>query len=86
MLSSAYVATMLMDSTSSHLAESLVRICPASIFEQIWKLYLVQDIVKLASHPVANFVVSRAIFRLSARDITEVNERLKGIWNKCLSE
>ncbi|GJJ07712.1 hypothetical protein Clacol_001917 [Clathrus columnatus] len=82
--SSAYVTTLLADSTSSHLAESLIKQCPTNIFEQIWNVYLVEDVAKRAIHPVANFVVSRAIARLSAEELTKVVERLKGTWSKCL--
>ena len=60
---SDYIATLIRDPTSSHLLETLVSRCPESIFGIIWTTYFERSLRKLAMHPVANFVIVKALER-----------------------
>jgi hypothetical protein len=63
---SDYIATLLRDSTSSHLLETLVSRCPESVFGIIWTTYFEGSLRKLAMQPVANFVTAKALERANA--------------------
>ena len=41
---------------------------------------------KLAVHPVANFVVARAVMRLSEVQLQSALDEMDGIWSKLISE
>ena len=60
---SDYLATLLRDPTSSHFLETLVLRCPESIFDILWSTYIEGSLRKLAMHPVANFVIAKALER-----------------------
>ena len=60
---SDYLPTLLRDPTSSHLLETLVLRCPESIFDILWSIYIEGSLRKLAMHPVANFVIAKALER-----------------------
>ncbi|KAF8632424.1 hypothetical protein AX17_004865 [Amanita inopinata Kibby_2008] len=81
---SDYVGTLLRDATSSHLLEAIVTHCPDHVFSVLWSTYFSGKLPRLAVHPVANFVVSRAIDRVSATQLSEACEELDGTWNKLL--
>ncbi|KZT66809.1 ARM repeat-containing protein [Daedalea quercina L-15889] len=61
---SDYLNTLLRDQTASHLLETLVRRAPARVFPALWATYFAGRLARLAVHPVANFVVQRALGRL----------------------
>jgi len=73
--SSDYVATLLRDPTSSHLLETLVLRCPENVFGILWTTYFERGLRKLAMHPVANFVVAKALERANPDQLSyAVNE------------
>ena len=67
---SDYIATLIRDPTSSHLLETLVSRCPESVFGIIWTTYFERSLRKLAMHPVANFVIAKALERANARQLS----------------
>jgi nucleolar protein 9 len=74
---SDYIATLLRDSTSSHLLETLVLRCPESVFGILWTTYLERSLRKLAMHPVANFVVAKALERANAEQLSYALNELR---------
>ena len=79
------------DPTSSHLLEVLALCAPPFVFRSIWTTYFVGRLPKLVTHPVANFVVAKAVERLeSEEDLRTVWEEMGGIsgsgWDKTISE
>ena len=44
--------------------------CPESIFNIIWSTYLERSLRKLAMHPVANFVIAKALERAGLKQLT----------------
>ncbi|KAL5527088.1 hypothetical protein ACEPAG_5879 [Sanghuangporus baumii] len=79
---SDYVMTLLREATASHLLERLVALAPEPAFDAMWDLYFVGKLNRLATHPVANFVVARAIERANDKQLSLVLEELKGVWPK----
>ena len=83
---SDYVGTLLRDPTSSRLLETLVRRLPKEVFDVVWSTYLAGKLARLAVHPVANFIVARAVMRLSAAQLSKALNGMDGIWTKLISE
>ena len=83
---SDYLTTLLRDPTASHLLETLVRKCPNSASEVLWKTYFSGKLSKLAVHPVANFVVAKAIERLSSENMASAVRELQTVGGKIASE
>lgn len=83
---SDYVGTLLRDPTSSHLLETLISRSPEHTFNVLWDSYLKGKLARLAVHPVANFVVAKAISRASEEQISNVCEEIKPVAGKILSE
>lgn len=83
---SDYVGTLLRDPTSSRLLETLVRRLPKEIFDVVWTTYLAGKLARLAVHPVANFVVAKALERASEEQLAQTCEELKGVSDKIISE
>ncbi|KIJ32368.1 hypothetical protein M422DRAFT_265865 [Sphaerobolus stellatus SS14] len=81
---SSYVSSLLLDATSSHLAESILTKCPRRVFDLLWPRYFVSELGKLSAHPVANFVVAKGIVRLDKEQLTEALQLLEGSWKKSL--
>ncbi|KAF8960207.1 hypothetical protein BDZ97DRAFT_1834525 [Flammula alnicola] len=69
---SDYLGTLLRDPNSSHLLEIIVSRCPDKAFNAMWETYFKGKLARLAAHPVANFVLAKAV------------ERLDGTWNKLI--
>ncbi|KAH9991655.1 ARM repeat-containing protein [Russula compacta] len=67
---SDYLATLLRDPTSSHLLETLVSRCPEAVFGTLWSTYFEHNLKKLAMHPVANFVIAKALERARAEQLS----------------
>jgi nucleolar protein 9 len=67
---SDYIATLLRDPTSSHLLETLISRCPESVFGILWTTYFERSLRKLAIHPVANFVIAKALERANAEQLS----------------
>ncbi|KAJ7067930.1 armadillo-type protein [Mycena amicta] len=81
---SDFVTTLLRDPTSSHLLETIVAECPALAFSQLWTIYFQKTLSKIASHPVANFVLAKAFERLDASQLTAACGELQNSWGKML--
>lgn len=82
---SDYVGTLLRDPTSSHLLETLVRRLPKEAFDVVWLTYLEGKLTRLAVHPVANFVVARALERVSEEQLAKACEELRLVSEKVYS-
>src|SRR5712675_2865230 len=67
---SDYVGSLLRDPTSSHLLETLVSRCPESVFGILWTTYFERSLRKLAMHPVANFVIAKALERANVEQLS----------------
>ena len=83
---SSYVSSLFLDTTSSHLSESILSHCPSPIFDRLWLQYFTPDLGRLSTHPTANFVVAKGIARLNKGQFEDALERLEGSWKKSLSE
>lgn len=83
---SDYLATLLRDPTSSHLLETLVLRFPESIFDILWSTYIERSLRKLAMHPVANFVIAKALERAGLEQLTyalgELRDTLRKLCRK----
>ncbi|KAF8121342.1 armadillo-type protein [Boletus edulis] len=83
---SDYVVTLLRDPTSSHLLETLVSRCPEEVFRMLWSTYFDGKLARLALHPVANFVVAKAVERQDSEQLGNTLEELKSSWSKLISK
>ena len=79
---SDYLGTLIRDPNASHLLELVVSHSPPCVFNVIWKLYFEGKLTRLAVHPVANFVVSKALERVSEKQLLRTLEELDGVWEK----
>jgi len=82
---SDYVNTLLRDPTSSHLLETVIRSAPDDAFTVLWSTYFSSRLARLAHHPVANFVVAKALERASPEQLGETLQELNGVWHKSIS-
>ncbi|KAJ7725102.1 armadillo-type protein [Mycena metata] len=73
---SDYLNTLLRDPTSSHLLETIVSRCPAPAFSILWATYFKNNLPRIASHPVANFVLAKAA------QLREACAELHNVWPK----
>ncbi|KAG8218314.1 armadillo-type protein, partial [Butyriboletus roseoflavus] len=76
---SDYLVTLLRDPTSSHLLETLVSRCPERVFNILWSTYFEGKLVRLVLHPVANFVVAKAVERQDSKQLDNTLEELKSV-------
>lgn len=83
---SEYLVTLLRDPTSSHLLETLVSRCPEQVFNILWSTYFEGKLVRLVLHPVANFVVAKAVERQDSKQLGNTLEELKSSWSKLISK
>lgn len=83
---SDYVGTLLRDPTSSHLLETMVSRSPPKAFDLIWDLYFKGKLARLAAHPVANFVVAKALERVSKEQLGATYTELEDVWPKMIRE
>ncbi|KAI0035625.1 ARM repeat-containing protein [Vararia minispora EC-137] len=83
---SDYLNTLLRDTTSSHLLETLVSFCPPHIFTLLWSVYFKGKLARLAVHPVANFVLAKALERASVDQLEAVVREMSGSWKKIRSK
>lgn len=81
---SDYLVTLLRDPTSSHLLETMVSRCPDPAFTILWATYFRGKLARLATHPVANFVVAKAAERLNPTQLKGALEELESSWNKVI--
>jgi nucleolar protein 9 len=52
----------------------------------LWKTYFKGKLARLAHHPVANFVLAKAIERVSDNQLSEIFQELPDTWQKLISE
>jgi nucleolar protein 9 len=83
---SDYLGTLLRDATSSHLLETLITHCPIQIFPLLWSIYFKGKLARLAVHPVANFVVAKALGCVSAEQMSAALDEMSGTWKKLRGE
>ncbi|GBE79200.1 Nucleolar protein [Sparassis crispa] len=81
---SDYLSTLLRDPTASHLLETLVARSPSAVFDILWATYFKGKLSKLAVHPVANYVVAKALERVSSRQLGEACDELDGSFGKII--
>ncbi|KDR74394.1 hypothetical protein GALMADRAFT_250311 [Galerina marginata CBS 339.88] len=81
---SDYLGTLLRDPNSSHLLETIVSRCPDDAFNALWRTYFKGKLARLAVHPVANFVLAKALEHASNSQLSETYEELNGSWNKLI--
>ena len=74
---SDYLATLLRDPASSHLLETLISRCPESVFGILWSTYIERNLRKLAMHPVANFVIAKALERANPEHLSYAVRELR---------
>jgi nucleolar protein 9 len=82
---SDYLNTLLRDPTSSHLLETIVSRSPDNAFVALWSTYFQGKLARLALHPVANFVLAKALERVSAGQLSAACGELEGNWGKMIS-
>ena len=54
----------------------MLRVASLDVFNWLWTHYFTERINRLATHPVANFVLAKAIERLDAAQMTQVIQEL----------
>ena len=77
---SDYVRSLIRDPTASHLMETVIDICPPSVFFRLWNTYFVNQLRKLAPHPVGNFIVAKCISRLFPEVFERFFVEMESIW------
>jgi len=82
---SDYLSTFFRDPTSSHLLETVVTRAPDRAFVILWSTYFQGKLARLSAHPVANFVVARAMERVNASQLESACEELRESWGKIIS-
>ncbi|KAG8961677.1 Nucleolar protein 9 [Tulasnella sp. 419] len=79
-----YLGRLMRDSTSSHLIEKIITLVGGDKLRNIWNTYLRDDMVSLATHPTANFVIAKAIDRSDTADIQYCLNQSQKIWPDCV--
>ncbi|KAH9925284.1 armadillo-type protein [Fomitopsis serialis] len=75
---SDYLNTLLRDPTASHLLETLVKRAPARVFTDLWATYFADKLARLAVHPIANFVLQKALVRVATNSLGQACAELNG--------
>lgn len=83
--STDFLHALMRDMTSSHIMESLLSHCAPPAFTLLWDNHFKGKISRLASHPIANFVLSKALAKINEEQLEEVLEELKEMLNKAIS-
>ncbi|KAJ7477142.1 armadillo-type protein [Mycena galericulata] len=81
---SDYLNTLLRDPTSSHLLETIISRCPGPAFSLLWTTYFKSNLPRIASHPVANFVLAKTLDRVDVAQLTEACIELQNTWGKTI--
>lgn len=84
--SSDYLNTLLRDTTSSHLLETIFARTPLDAFNRLWSLYLKGKLSRLSVHPIANFVVAKALERVDKIQLFDACQELKDVWPNVIGE
>jgi len=83
---SDYLQTLLRDITSSHLLETIFARSPPDAFNSLWSLYLKDKLSRLSVHPIANFVVAKALERVDEMQLLDACRELKHVWPNVIGE
>lgn len=83
---SDYLTTLLRDPTASHMLETLVQKSPDRAFNVLWRTYFLGKLSKLSVHPVANFVVAKAVERLDVEQLRSAVEEIHNVGGKIVSK
>ncbi|VDC06251.1 unnamed protein product [Peniophora sp. CBMAI 1063] len=83
---SDYLGTLLRDATASHLLECLIACAPPHTFPLLWRTYFAGSLARLAVHPVANFVVAKALERVDASQLQSAIDDMAESWKKIRSQ
>ena len=59
---------------------------PDDSFAAIWSIYFNGKLARLAVHPVANFVLAKALERASVEQLSAAFKELEGSWSKMISK
>ena len=78
------MGALLRDPNSARLVEIIATRCPADAFDDLWATYFKGKLPRLAVHPAANFVVAKAIERLSEIQLLEACDELGNTWNRVI--
>ena len=81
---SDYVGTLLRDPNSSRLLEIITTRCPDDAFDALLQTYFKGKLPRLAAHPAANFVVAKAIERLSEDQLSKACDELENTWSRVI--
>ncbi|KAJ9125324.1 hypothetical protein QFC22_000281 [Naganishia vaughanmartiniae] len=79
-----FFPSLFRDATGSHLAQTILTVAPANIFDILWRIYFVGKIGKLSTHPIGNFVVATGVKRLDEEALRNVITELKASYQKAL--
>ncbi|KAJ3571667.1 hypothetical protein NP233_g3597 [Leucocoprinus birnbaumii] len=82
---SDYLNTLLRDTTSSHLLEAIFTRAPPKAFDVLWSLYLQGKLPRLAVHPIANFVVAKALDRADEAQLSGACQELHEVWPRLIA-
>lgn len=74
-----FFPSLFRDTTGSHLAQAILTTASEKIFDILWRLHFVGKIGKLATHPIANFVVSTGVKRSTEEQMQRVIDELKAV-------
>lgn len=83
---SEYIPSLMRDSTSSRLMESVFLNSPPGAFGLLWGTYLKGNMIKLANHPIANFVLSKAVEKAGEGQLKGMLEELDEVLDKWARE
>ncbi|KII96011.1 hypothetical protein PLICRDRAFT_34962 [Plicaturopsis crispa FD-325 SS-3] len=83
---SDYLSTLLRDPTASHLLETLVTHSPPPALAILWDTYFAGQLARLSLHPVANFVLARALEHVDADALSEACAEMDkdGAWGRMI--
>lgn len=81
---SDYLNILLRDSTSSRLFETIISRAPSDAFTALWAAHFKGKLPTLSVHPVANFVLAKALERVSSEQLTDACTELNESWSRVI--
>ncbi|KZT41117.1 ARM repeat-containing protein [Sistotremastrum suecicum HHB10207 ss-3] len=79
-----FITTLLRDPNASHLMEMAVSHCPPRVFDLLWSTYFVNNLPRLALHPVSNFIVAKAIMKTDESRFLALFGEMETAWSKSI--
>jgi nucleolar protein 9 len=83
---SPYISSLFLSPVSSYLFETIVARTPTAAFSALWATYFKGELARLAVHPVGNFVVAKAVERITGEQLVDACEELERVWARMVSE